>query len=72
MDKGSDHLISRVNHLADHEMPYQVDAFYRRWDYDAYDACAGQKVDKEALTVEVEASKLHGSMRTLGLTGLEL
>ncbi|KAG4435199.1 hypothetical protein IFR05_009307 [Cadophora sp. M221] len=70
VDKGSDNLPAWVSHMDDREMPNQVGRFYRRWGYDSYDACAGQRLHKRALTNEVQAAKSHSRMRTLGVTGV--
>lgn len=70
LDKGSDNLPAWVSHMDDREMPNQVGRFYRRWGYDSYDACAGQRLHKRALTNEVQAAKSHSPMRTLGVTGV--
>ncbi|KAK0103303.1 hypothetical protein ONS95_005333 [Cadophora gregata] len=46
------------------QIPHHVDRWYLRWGYEAYDACAGLKLDVNSL------SEPSSEIRTLGLTGV--
>ncbi|PVH84323.1 hypothetical protein DL98DRAFT_512693 [Cadophora sp. DSE1049] len=75
--QGTDGLPTWVCDMGDCEMrqmPHQVDRWYLRWGYGAYDACAGRELDKESLIsgLQGSSSELLSEIKTLNLTGVAL